>query len=72
MRDDDNRKRIVLIWERAGESKESDKQGEATVSVTQLGDAQAPVLRVVSAGFGQTFRAAGAGGQPTASLRNAA
>ncbi|TJY44514.1 hypothetical protein E5161_03815 [Cohnella pontilimi] len=72
MRDDDNRKRIVLIWEKSKESKEAEGEGEATVAATPLGDAGAPVLRVVSSGFGQTVRAVRTGGQPTAMLRSAA
>jgi hypothetical protein len=76
MKDDDNRKRIVLMWEKNGESKlgapGSEADGEATVAVTPLGDGRAPMLRIVSSGFGQSVRGAGAGRQPTASLRCAA
>lgn len=83
MRDEENGKRLILIWERSGTERsereaaatevEDDtySEDEATVTATPLGDSRAPVLRIVSSGFGQTAKPAFTGGSAV-SMRLAA
>jgi hypothetical protein len=67
----ERKKRIILVWER--KETEPDSEGEATVAEHPVdARAEAPLLRVVSSGFGQRVGSGATGSAPTASLRAAA